>query len=140
MRFVILVAGATAMGGLSGVGIQKMFPQTQQTFAAVTALGGNVADFKLGEINPVRVYEEVKRQITSGQPAASFPISAPTPAYTFKPADIGNLNPSFSIDTKQFQRAWASDMNRRVQQDVQRARDFQAYGRNPMGWHGIPPH
>ena len=140
MRFVLLVAGATAMGGLSGVGIQKMFPQTQQTFAAVTALGGNVADFKLGEINPLKSYEEVKRQITSGQPTVSFPISAPTPSITFKPGEIGNLNPSFAIDTKQFERAWASDINRRVQQDIQRARDFQAYGRNPMGWHGVPPH
>jgi hypothetical protein len=31
-------------------------------------------------------------------------------------------------------------MNRRVQLDISRARDFQAYGRNPMGWHGVPPH
>jgi hypothetical protein len=140
MRFVLLVAGATAVGGLSGVGIQKMFPQSKDMFAAVTALGGNVADIKLGEINPVKAYEEVKRQITSGQPAVSFPTAGSTPTYNFKPVDIGNLNPPLTIDTKQFQRAWASDMNRRVQQDVQRARDFQAYGRNPMGWHGIPPH
>jgi hypothetical protein len=137
MRFVFLVAGATAFGGLSGVGIQTMFPQTKETFAAVTALGGNVADFKLGEINPLKAYEDVRRQITSGQPAVSFPTS-PTP--TFKPIDIGNLRNTFTIDTKQFQRAWASDMNRRVQQDIARARDFQAYGRNPTGWHGIPPH
>jgi hypothetical protein len=140
MRFVLLVAGATATGALCGGGIQTMFPQTKEMFAAVTALGGNVAEFKLGEINPVKAYEDVRRQIASGQPAVSFPISAPTPAYRFKPADIGNLNPSLSIDTKQFQRAWASGINTRVQQDVQRARDFQAYGRNPMGWHGIPPH
>jgi hypothetical protein len=105
MRFVLLVVGATAVGGLSGVGIQKMFPQTQQTFAAVTALGGNVADFKLGEINPVKAYEEVKRQITSGQPSVSFPISSPTSTSTFKPVDIGNFNRSLSIDTKQFERA-----------------------------------
>ena len=140
MRFVLLVAGATATGALGGSGIQLYFPQSKDMFAAVSALGGNLADVKVGEINPVKAYEEVKRQITSGQPAASFPISAPTPTYTFKPADIGNLGPSLSIDMKQFQRAWASDMNRRVQQDAQRARDFQAYGRNPMGWHGVPPH
>jgi hypothetical protein len=140
MRFVFLVAGATATGALSAAGIQTMFPQTAQTFQAVTALGGNVADFKLGDINPVKAYEEVRRQITSGQPAVSFPISAPTPSYTFKPIDIGNLKTTLTIDTKQFERAWAADINRRVQQDLARARDFQVYGRNPMGWHGIPPH
>ena len=140
MRFVLLVVGATATGALSAAGIQTMFPQTKQTFAAVTALGGNVADFKLGDINPVKAYEEVRRQITSRQPAVAFPISAPTPSYAFKPIDIGNLKTTLTIDTKQFERAWAADMNRRVQQDIARARDFQVYGRNPMGWHGIPPH
>ena len=53
---------------------------------------------------------------------------------------INILNPKLSIDTKGIQRAWAADMNRRIQQDIGRARDFQAFGRNPMGWHGPPPH
>jgi hypothetical protein len=137
MRFVLLVVGATATGALSAAGIQTMFPQTQQTFAAVTALGGNVADFKLGDINPLKAYEDVKRRITSGEPAVSFPTSTPI---TVGPINMDALRPKFTIDEKAIQRAWASDMNRRVQQDIARARDFQAYGRNPTGWHGIPPH
>jgi hypothetical protein len=137
MRFVLLVVGATATGALSAVGIQTMFPQTTQTFAAVTALGGNVADFKIGEINPVKAYEDVKRRITSGEPAISFPTSPPI---AVGPINMDALRPKFTIDAKAIQRAWAADMNRRVQQDIARARDFQAYGRNPMGWHGIPPH
>jgi hypothetical protein len=138
MRFVLLVAGATATGALCGGGIQTMFPQSKEMFAAVTALGGNVADFKMPEINPVKAYEDVRRQITSGQPAISFPASAPI---TMRPVNLDALRPpTLNIDTKAIQRAWASDINRRVQQDVQRARDFQVYGRNPTGWHGIPPH
>jgi hypothetical protein len=137
MRFVLLVAGATATGALSAAGIQTMFPQTQQTFAAVTALGGNVADFKLGDIDPLKAYEDVKRRITSGQPAISFP---PSPPMTVNPINMDAFKQGFTIDTQGIQRAWAADINRRVQQDIARARDFQAYGRNPMGWHGPPPH
>jgi hypothetical protein len=45
MRLVLLVAGATATGALSVGAIQATFPQTAQTFQAVSALGGNLADF-----------------------------------------------------------------------------------------------
>jgi hypothetical protein len=140
MRFVLLVVGATATGALSAAGIQTMFPQTKETFAAVTALGGNVADFKLGDLNPLtHVYNYVAQQITSGEPARR--LALPTaPPITVKPIDWGAIKPGFTIDSKEIQRAWATDINRRVQQDIARARDFQAYGRNPMGWHGIPPH
>jgi len=137
MRFVLLVVGATAVGAAGGGGIQVMFPQSKEMFAAVTALGGNVADVKIGDINPVKAYEDVKRQIASGQPAVLFPAA---PTFTMKPINLDALRPKLNIDSKAMQRAWASDINRRVQQDVQRARDFQAFGRNPMGWHGAPPH
>jgi hypothetical protein len=140
MRFVLLVVGATATGALSAAGIQAMFPQTTQTFAAVTALGGNVSDFKLRDLNPLtHIYNYVAREITSGDPGRRLGLPTGSPI-TVKPIDWGALNPGFTIDTKGIQRAWAEDMNRRVQQDIGRARDFQAYGRNPMGWHGIPPH
>jgi hypothetical protein len=137
MRFVLLVVGATATGALSAAGIQTMFPQTTQTFAAVTALGGNVADFKIGEINPLKAYEDVKRRITSGEPALSFPTSPPITAGRI---NVDALRPKFTIDEKAIQRSIAAGINSRVQQDIARARDFQAYGRNPMGWHGVPPH
>jgi hypothetical protein len=138
MRFVLLVAGATATGALCGGGIQAMFPQTKEMFAAVTALGGNVADFKLGEINPVKAYEDVRRQITSGQAGR---IAMPTaPAYNFAPINPDSLRPAFKIDEEQIRRAVAAGINSRVQQDIRRTQDFQAYARNPRAWHGIPPH
>jgi hypothetical protein len=137
MRFVLLVAGATATGAMCGGGLQIMFPQTREMFAAVTALGSNAADFKLGEINPVKAYEEVRRQITSGQAGR---IGLPTaPTYNFTPIDPAGVRP-FKIDEEQFRRAAAAGINSRIQQDIRRAQDFQAYARNPRAWHGIPPH
>ena len=123
MRFVILVAGAAATGALSVSAIQTFVPQTAQTFQAVQALGGDVRDFKLSEINPLKAYEEVVRQITSGNPR---PISFPTaPTFNMTP-----INPN----------SFAAGINSRIQQDIRRAQDLAAYGRNPMGWHGPPPH
>ena len=136
MRFVLLVAGATATGALCGGGIQVMFPQSKEMFAAVTALGGNVADFKMPEINPVKASEDVRRQITSGQPAISFPTA---PSYNFKPINPSSFKP-FKIDEDQIRRAVAAGVNSRIQQDMRRIQDIQAYSRNPGAWHGIPPH
>jgi hypothetical protein len=69
MRLVIFVTAVSATGALSASAMQTMFPQTEQTFAAVRALGGDPRDFKIPEINPVKAYWEVVRQITSGRPA-----------------------------------------------------------------------
>ena len=65
--------------------------------------------------------------------------------YRLSPIAAGRINtealrPKFTIDEKAIQRSIAAGINSRVQQDIARARDFQAYGRNPMGWHGVPPH
>ena len=138
MRFVILVAGAAATGALSVSAIQTMIPQTAQTFQAVRALGGDLRDFKLSDINPVRAYEEVVRQITSGN---SRPISFPTPpTFNMTPINPNSFRPSFKLDDRDIQRAVAAGINSRIQQDIRRAQDLAAYGRNPMGWHGPPPH
>ena len=138
MRFVLLVAGATATGALCDGGIQVMFPQSKEMLAAVTALGGNVADIKIPEINPVKAYEDVRRQITSGQPAVSFPT---TPSYNFTTINPSSFKPpAFKIDENQIRRAVAAGVNSRIQQDIRRVQDIQSYARNPGGWHGIPPH
>jgi hypothetical protein len=137
MRFVLLVAGATGVGALCGGGIGTMFPQTKEMLAAVTALGGNPADFKLGEINPVKAYEDVRRQITSGDAGRIAMPSARTPNFTL--INPGSIKP-FKIDEEQIRRAAAAGINSRIQQDIRRTQDFQAYARNPRAWHGLPPH
>jgi hypothetical protein len=50
-----------------------------------------------------------------------------------------NLTASFKIDDQAIRQAFASDMNRRLQPEIQRAQELAAYGKNPIGWHGIPP-
>ncbi len=137
MRFVVLIAGATAVGGLSGVAIQKMFPQTAQTFQAVRALGGDVANFKIGEINPLKAYQDVVQQITSGKPAVVLP---PAPTFNMTPISPDALRSPFKIDNNAIRRSIAAGINSQVQQDIRRAQDLAAYTRNPMAWHGAPPH
>src|SRR5215471_18342419 len=132
MRFVILVASAAATSALSVSAIQTMIPQTAQTFQAVRALGGDLTDFKLSEINPVKAYEEVVRQITYGNPR---PISFPTsPTFNMTPINPNSFKPPFKLDDKEIQRAVSAGINSRIQQDIRRAQDLAAYGRNPMGW------
>jgi hypothetical protein len=139
MRFIIFVAGAAATGALSVSAIQTFAPQTAQTFQAVRALGGDLTNFKLSEINPVKAYEAVVRQITSGR--AGAPISLPSsPIFNTAPINPDSFRPSFKIDDREIQRAIAAGINSRIQQDIRRAQDLAAYGRNPMGWHGPPPH
>jgi hypothetical protein len=140
MRFVILVVGATATGALSAGAIQAMFPQTAQTFQAVRALGGDVANFKITEINPVKAYQDVMKQIASGEMGGSIKFPS-APSFKSVPINSGLFKPySVQIDNDKMQRAIASGINTRVQQDIRRAQDLAAYGRNPMGWHGAPPH
>jgi hypothetical protein len=38
------------------------------------------------------------------------------------------------------QRAIAAGIGARISQDIRRAQDISAYGRNPTRWHGVPPH
>jgi hypothetical protein len=139
MRFVILVAGAAATGALSVSAVQTMSPQMAPTFQAVRAFAGGLRDFKLIEFNPLnKAYEEVVRQITSGNPR---PISFPTPpTFNITPINPNSFRPSFKLDDREIQRAVAAGINSRIQQDIRRAQDLAAYGRNPMGWHGPPPH
>jgi hypothetical protein len=80
MRFVVLVAGGVATGALSVGAIQTMAPQHSQMFQTVHALGGRVSDVKLTDVNPLKAYDEVKRQITSGNIGNSLNLSGPSSA------------------------------------------------------------
>jgi hypothetical protein len=139
MRFAILVVGGVATGALSAGAIQTTIPQTAQMFQAVRVLGGNLADFKIAEINPLKAYEDVKRQITSGNYGGTINFGASKPIPSF--SNVGNLSFSnkIKIDDAAIKRAIGAGINARIQQDYRRSQDLAAYGRNPMGWHGAPP-
>src|SRR5260370_5272961 len=97
MRLVILVIGGLAAGALSVGAARTMVPQSSpmfnnsQMFQAVRALGGNLADFKISEINPLNAYENVKRQITSGNLGGSLNLGSSTPLVTSFPK-VGDLS------------------------------------------------
>src|ERR1700722_11730353 len=52
MRFAFLVAGGVAAGALAVGGVRTLVPPNAQMFQAVRALGGDMAGFKLGDIDP----------------------------------------------------------------------------------------
>jgi len=141
MRLVILIIGGVAVGAGSVMGIQTILPHAGASMSdAVRALGGNPGSLRLSDINinPLKAYEDVKRQITSGQATAPFPVSSPLPTTSFTSL---NIKPNvYKIDEASMKRAMAAGINAQIQQNYNRAQDLAAYGRNPMGWHGAPPY
>jgi hypothetical protein len=142
MRFVILVVAAAGTGALSAEAIQTMFPQTTQTFEAMLALGGNPSQFnqlKLSDLNPVKVYEDVMRKVTSRDYGASLNLPS-SPSY--KIGSIGDMvsKPQGFTVGDGWKRGFGYNISAQIRQNNNRAQDMINYGRNPMAWHGPPPH
>jgi hypothetical protein len=136
MRFILLAAGAAMMGALVE---SLVISRTATTFEVARELGGNMANFKVADINPVKAYYNFMQEVASGELGRG--ISLPkSPIFSWSPINPENLNSSFRIDDRAIQRAFANGINSRIQQDIRRAQDLAAYGRNPMGWHGAPPY
>src|SRR5215470_10870367 len=111
MRFLVLVIVAAGTGALSMTALQTWIPSNAPMFEAVRALGGSTAGFRLADINPVKAYHDAIRKVT-------MPVLK---TYNFK------MEPGV-------QRAISSGFNARIGQDIRRAQDIAAYGRNPMAW------
>jgi hypothetical protein len=138
MRFAFLVAGGVAAGALSVGGVRTLVPPNAQMFQAVRALGGNMADFKLGDIDPLKAYEDVKRQITSGNLSGSLNLGS-GPQVKF--SKLGELSVNkMQLDDGAMRRAIGAAINSQIQQSNRRMEDMSAYTRNPAAWHGMPPH
>ncbi|HEY6257742.1 MAG TPA: hypothetical protein VIY51_18325 [Xanthobacteraceae bacterium] len=122
--------------------VQNMIPQNSQMFSAVRALGGNVSNFKLADINPLKAYETVRQEITSGHIGDSLNLgsSKPLASVSFPKIENLGLGNKLKIDEGQFKRAWASGMASQIQQNNRRMEDMSAFARNPGAWHGMPPH
>jgi hypothetical protein len=136
MRLAILVVGGLGIGALSVGGARTFVPPHAQMFQAVRALGGNLADIKIADINPLKAYDEVKRKITSGDfGARDFP-TAPVQWPKIGEVAVGG---NFQFDQAAAQRGIAAGIVSRTQQDLRHMEDLRNYGRNPAGWHGAPP-
>jgi hypothetical protein len=140
MRFAILVIGGVATGAASVVAVRTMVPSNAPMFQAVRALGGDLANFKFADINPLKAYEDVKRQITSGNFGGSLNLGSSTPAVSFPKVGDLSLGNKMHIDEGAMKRAIAAGINSSIQQNNRRMEDISAYGRNPIAWHGPPPH
>jgi hypothetical protein len=108
-------------------------------FQAVHALGGNLSGFKIDDINPLKAYEKVRHEIASGNLGGSINFGSAKPIGF---GNVGNLSldNKLHIDEGAIRRAVGANINSRVQQDIRRSQDLAAFGRNPMAWHGAPPH
>jgi hypothetical protein len=56
-----------------------------------------------------------------------------------RPSRIANSFTGFKADPG-ISRAISSGIGARIGQDIRRSQDISAYGRNPMGWHGVRLH
>jgi hypothetical protein len=139
MRFVILVIAAAGTGALSAGAIQTMFPQTAHTFDAVWAPGSGSSrvQFQLSDLNPVKAWEDFKRKLTSGDYGAPINLGSSSPK--FPSVSLGQLMPK-TYDMQFGKDAFARSINSQMNQNYRRMQDLNAYARNPMGWHGAPPH
>ena len=101
-----------------------------------------MADFKISDINPLKAYEDVKRQITSGNLASSLNLGS-GPSFTkldFPKIGDLSLGSKMQFDEAAMKRAMSAGINSSIQQNFRRMEDISAYSRNPMAWHGPPPH
>jgi hypothetical protein len=138
MRFVLFVVVAAATGAVSMTAMQTLVPTNAPLREAVQALGGQWAAFRLADYNPLTAYRKVAAEIskpgTTSMPyigttsVPSIQVTGPLfKPYEYKP-DPG------------LQRATSAGIGARAAQEIRRAQDITAYGRNPTRWHGVPPH
>ncbi len=139
MRMAILIVAGLATGAVSVGAVRSFVPPNAQMFQAVRALGGDPAGVKIGSIDPRKAYEDVKRQIASGN-LGSINLPSATPVTAFPKVGDLSLGTKYHMDEAAMRQAIGASINSSVQQDIRRAQDLSAYSRNPTAWHGAPPH
>ncbi|HLH95110.1 MAG TPA: hypothetical protein VKW08_08325 [Xanthobacteraceae bacterium] len=142
MRLIALIVGGVAVGAVSGGVLQTFVTRNSQMLAAVRALGGEAASMKIGDINPLKAYEYVKQQISSGDIGRSLNLRTSTQVPTVSGFSLGNLGAEggLHIDNAQVQRGWAASIGGQVRDSNRRMEEMAAYARNPSAWRGLPPH
>ncbi len=137
----MLAAAAAAIGAGSVFAVKTVLPQQAASMAAsVRALGERAATFRLSDLNPIRsIYEGVKSKITSSNPGEGYNLKfSSTLPFTF--SGPIKLPAPIEIDQRAVNRAIAAGINAQVKQNYQRSQAMIQYGRNPIAWHGAPPH
>ena len=119
---------------------QDRAPERPLRWPPVRALGERAATFRLSDLNPIRsIYEGVKSKITSSNPGEGYNLKfSSTLPFAF--SGPIKLPAPIEIDQRAVNRAIAAGINAQVKQNYQRSRAMIQYGRNPIAWHGAPPH
>src|ERR1700679_3636817 len=139
MRVVLVIVGSLTTGAL-GIGANHgVFPGPDQMFQAVTALGGDPAKAvpaKVGITDGglVQTYNNVTRQVTSGNNAVDFHGTA----VTLPPGSFRGMNGPNVIEGGRS--GFTSGIMPEARQNNRRMEDMATYARNPAAWHGMPPH
>ena len=138
LRFVLFVIVAAATGAVSMTALQTFVPTNASWREAAHALGGQWAAFLLADYNPLTAYRKVAAEISKPS-TTSMPYTGTTPVPSiqvtgplFKPYEY---KPDPGL-----QRAISAGIGARAAQEIRRAQDITAYGRNPTRWHGVSPH
>ncbi|MGA3002339.1 MAG: hypothetical protein ABSE20_11465 [Acetobacteraceae bacterium] len=136
MRLILFLATAITAGAV-GVS-QGVIPLPPQMVQAILALGGDPAQVKTANINPVDAYKGVLPQIIKGSTPEDlgFHGSAVTiPPGSFRAMTDVGINAG-AIG----QNGLAANALSQIQQNNIRMQDMANYARNPAAWHGAPPH
>jgi hypothetical protein len=115
MRFAVLIVSGVATGALFAGAIQTMIPQNTQMFQAVRALGGDPTNFRITDINPLKAYEYVNREIISGNLGGSINLDTWPAVISLPKVGSFGLGNSFHIDDAARRRAVGAGINSRIQ-------------------------
>ena len=135
MRFVMFIVAAAGIGALCVFAMQRMLPHQS---AAIVATEADAVRFRPSHLDPIRsIYEDVKTKITSSHSSMEFNLRSVPPTVFDGPI---KLPKPVQIDQPAINRAIAAGINSQFPQSHQRTQAIIQYGRNPMAWHGPPPH
>jgi hypothetical protein len=139
MRLALTLVGVLTTGGWAVGAHQGVLPVPAQMLQAVTALGGDPAQLKNIQLNPIQTtYNNVMRQITSG-------TSAPPAGFQGTPVIIQPnsfptvTQPNMTINGG-MPNGFSSNVEAQIRLNNNRMQDMANYAKNPAGWHGPPPH
>ena len=136
MRLILFLASAV-MAGAVGVA-QGVIPLPTQMVQAILALGGDPAQVKTVNGNPVDAYNRVLPQILKGSSPEDLGFHGS--AVTIPPGSFRGMN-SGPVNVGAIgQNGFASSTVSQIQQNNIRMQDMANYARNPAAWHGAPPH
>ena len=136
MRLMLFLAGTLSA---AAVGVtQGIFPQPMQMVQAIIALGGDPAQVKTINVNPVEAYNRVLPQILKGSTPEELGFHG-TPV-TIPPGSFRGMNSGAVNAGTIGQNGFASSALSQIQQNNIRMQDMATYARNPAAWHGAPPH